>query len=138
MKSGFCPGEFDWGNKLLLRVCCILSSRWAAESKLRDNFRGPCFLLYFKSCLILALFYCYFFLLSFYLNVSLNIYHVFCFYHITGFLSLGTSGSLVFGASFWTLFILFSFLSFWFVLCNSDFLILSHYVFYLFILFYYY
>lgn len=115
VRNGFCPGEFDWGNKLLSWVCCMLSNTWATESKLKDNIRRRCFLSYFKLCLkfyfcmILLLF---FNLLSFYLKVSLNIYHVFCIFHITGFLSLGTSGSLFLGASFGALFILFPFLFF--------------------------
>lgn len=59
------------------------------------------------------------------------------FYHITGFLSLGTSGSLFFGASFGALFILFPFLFslsiFLFGLfCVILFFILYHYIFYLF------
>lgn len=138
VRNRFCPGEFDWGNKLLSWVCCMLSNTWATESKLKDNIRRRCFLSYFKLCLK---FYFYFLnLLSFYLKVSLNIYYVFCCYHIIGFLSLGTSGSLFLGASFGALFILFHFFFFrsfflplWFVLCNSVFYFIS-----LFILFYYY
>lgn len=58
------------------------------------------------------------------------------FYHITGFLSLGTSESLFFGASFGALFILFPFLFslsiffFFGLFCVILFFILYHYIFY--------
>lgn len=140
VRNGFCPGEFDWGIELLSWVCCKLSSRWATESKLKDNIRRPCFLSYFKSCL--KYYFCMILLLflifSLFTSRFLWIYIMFSvFYHITGFLSLGTSGSLFFGASFWALFILFPFLFFLSIFlfglfCVILFFILSHYIFYLF------
>lgn len=34
MKNQFSPRELYWGNKLLLRIDCILSNRWSAENEL--------------------------------------------------------------------------------------------------------